>query len=180
MEAKIKESFEDGLSAPLSWSPTEGGKAAFICFRDSLTESLGEDPTGERFNKVADKMMGGAYYPPDAVRFFGLHQDEKRTIRIGDRIQQQAPLGPITFWSMVEIFAAERTDDTCRIGYVTTEKHHGKGIWSATLTRKDEKLSIKVESIASPHSFMFWAGLPFARLLQLRARSRALEQFKKL
>jgi hypothetical protein len=180
MEAKIKERFKDGLSAPVSWSPPDGGKEAMVCFKDSLTENLGDDPTGERFTKIADKMMNGDYYPSDAVQFFGLHQDEKRNIKPGDRIQQIAPLGPLKFWSMIEIFVAERTDDTCKIGYVTTKKHHGRGIWSATLTRKDQKLSILVESIASPHSFLFWIGLPVARALQQRAKWRALEEFKKL
>ncbi len=180
MEAKVKERFEDGLSAPLSWSPTEGGKKSPICFEDSLTVDLGPDPTGERFTAIADKILSGNYYPPDAVQFFGLHQDENRPIKPGDRIQQRAPFGPLGFWSMVEIFMAERTDDTCRIGYVTTEKHHGRGIWSATLMRAAGNLILKVESIANPHSFLFWAGLPFARLLQLRARLRAIQEFRKL
>ena len=180
MDATVKKRFEDGQFAPLSWSPTEGGKPSIVCFRDSLTEDLGSDPTGDRFNTIADRMMAGNYYPPDAVQFFGLHQDEKRTIKPGDRIQQRAPFGPLGFWSMVEITAAERTENECRIGYVTTKKHHGRGIWSATLTRTDNKLTITVESIANPHSFMFWAGLLFARALQLRARRRALEEFKKL
>lgn len=180
MEAKIKARFEDGQTAPFTWSPSDGGKPAFICFRDALTEDLGSDPTGERFKTISGKMLSGAYYPADAVKFFGKHQDEHRLMRHGDRIQQIAPLGPISLWSMVEIYVAEQTDDTCTIGYVTTKKHHGRGIWTATLTRKDNQLSLMVESTASPHSFLFWVGLPFARLLQLRARRRAIEEFKKL
>ncbi len=180
MEAKIRARFEDGVTAPLTWSPIDGGSPAFVCFRDSLTEDLGPDPAGERFRTISDKMLNGDYYPPDAVEFFGLHQDENRQIIPGDRIQQIAPLGPLRFWSMVEIYVTERREDMCKIGYVTTERHHGKGIWTATLTRANDELTITVESTASPHSFLFWAGLPFARLLQLRARRRAIEEFRKL
>lgn len=184
MEGEIKVRFEDGLSAPLSWSPTEGGRRAFVCFEDRLVEDLGEDSDGIRFKAIAHRMMHGNYYPPDAVQFYGEYGDEKRAIRVGDRIQQRAPLFPlrngIHFWSMVEIFAAELCEDFCRIGYVTTEKHHGRGIWTATLTRTDGKLSLTVESTASPNSLLFWAGLPFARWMQLRARRRAIEVFKAL
>ena len=181
MEANIKSRYDDGLTAPLSWSPTEGGRRAIICFEDSLIEDLGQDPNGHRFDAVANRMLSGSYYPADAVEFFGTFQDENRPIKVGERIQQRAPLFKgLYFWSMVEIYIAERTNDTCKIGYVTSEKHHGRGIWTATLARHEDKLSIKVESIACPHSFLFWAGLPFARMLQLRARRRAIEEFRKL
>ena len=181
MEATIKVRFEDGLKAPLSWSPTEGGRRSIICFEDHLIEDLGADESGSRFTAIAIKMMSGNYYPPDAVEFFGSFQDEKRNIKVGERIQQRAPIfAGLYAWSMVEIYVAEHNDDYCQIGYVTTKKHHGRGIWTATLTRRDGNLSIVVESIASPHSFLFWAGLPLARFLQLRARRRAIEEFRKL
>jgi hypothetical protein len=181
MEANIRVRFEDGIQAPLSWSPTTGGNRAFICFTDHLIADLGPDPDGTRFEAISRRMMNGDYYPPDAVQFYGLFRDEQRTIETGERIQQRAPLFAGLFaWSMVEIYVAERQSEQCKIGYVTTEKHHGRGIWTATLTRSDEKLSLAVESIASPHSILFWVGLPIARYLQLRARRRAIEEFRKL
>ena len=181
MEANIKARFEDGIQAPLSWSPTTGGKRAFICFTDHLIADLGPDPDGTRFVVISQRMMNGDYYPPDAVQFYGLFRDERRTIEAGERIQQRAPMFAGLFaWSMVEIYIADLREDFCQIGYVTTEKHHGRGIWTATLTRTDGKLSLTVESIASPHSFLFWVGLPIARFLQLRARRRAIEEFRKL
>ncbi len=181
MEAIVKARFEDGLNAPLSWSPTEGGWRAFVCFEDHLVEEIGPDPDGTRFVAISNKMMNGDYYPPDAVQFYGLFRDEQRTIVAGERIQQRAPIMAGLFaWSMVEIYVAELHSEQCKIGYVTTEKHHGRGIWTATLTRSAGKLSLTVESIASPHSFLFWVGLPIARYLQLRARRRAIEEFRKL
>ncbi|MEI7985233.1 MAG: DUF1990 family protein [Armatimonadota bacterium] len=181
MEAIIKARFEDGTNAPLSWSPTKGGQRAFICFDDHLVEDIGPDSDGSRFIAISKKMMAGDYYPPDAVQFYGLYQDEQRNVQVGERIQQRAPIfAGLYACSMVEIYVADQTENHCQIGYVTTEKHHGRGIWTATLNRVDGKLKLTVESTASPHSFLFWVGLPVARYLQLRARRRAIEEFKKL
>ncbi len=181
MEAIIKARYEDGLSAPLSWSPTEGGRRAFVCFEDLLVEDLGPDSDGSRFIAISKRMMAGDYYPPDAVQFYGLYQDEIRNVQVGERIQQRAPIfAGLYAWSMVEIYIADICKDHCKIGYVTTQKHHGRGIWTATLNRVDGKLKLTVASTANPHSFLFWVGLPIARYLQLRARRRAIEEFKKL
>jgi len=99
-------------------------------------------------------------------------------------VLQKAPLfgklGILYVWSMVEIFVAERTEDHCRIGYVTSAMHHGRGIWRAELAWKEGRLSLRVKSTASPQSWLFWLGLPVARYLQLRARRRAIEEFEKL
>jgi len=180
MEAEIERRFREYEHKPLAWDPIKGGKKAFICFNDSLTAGIGEDLTGQRFEIIANRMLSGTYYPMDAVEFFGRFQDEGRNIRPGDRVLQRARLLPflkkIFVWSMVEIYVAERREDFCQIGYVTTTQHHGRGIWTATLTKEDGELELTIESIASPNSWLFWIGLPFARFLQLRARRRGIEE----
>ena len=163
----------------LSWHPVTGGRRAWIRFEDDRTYDL----SGCSFNAIADRMMSGQYYPPDAVRFSGRFADERRTLRVGDRVLQVAPLlgvdaGPKLF-SSVEIFVAERAENYCKIGYVTTEFHFGRGIWTAELTQDGNALRIRVKSTACPNSWLFWLGLPFGRALQLRARRRAIEEFKK-
>jgi hypothetical protein len=184
MEQAIARRFEIGERAPLSWDPVRGGSRGWICFEDDKTVDLGNDPSGSHFAEISERMLTGRYYPADAVRFYGRFQDEKREIRAGDRVLQKAPLfgrfGLLYAWSMVEIFVAERTEDRCKIGYVTTACHHGRGIWTAELTRQEGGLSLRVQSIASPQSWLFRLGLPVARYLQLRARKRAIEEFGKL
>ena len=165
-------------NAPKTWDPVSGGKKALICFHDSLTGGLFDSFDQAQFDRIADRMMGGKYYPFDAVEFYGEYQDEARDIRAGDRVLQRAPLfAGLNAWSMVEIYVAKRKDKLCQIGYVTTKCHHGKGIWTATLHEEESELKLLVQSIASPRSFLFWIGLPFARYLQLRARRRAIEDF---
>lgn len=180
MEAEIQRKFDQYKSVPLSWDPEKGGKAAFVCFRDSKTVSLGADPSGQRFDIISERMLNGQYYPADAVQFFGRHQDEHRPMRKGDHILQRAPLFGLSIWSMVEIYVAEKQDNVCQIGYVTTVRHHGRGIWTATLIRENDELKLTVESVASPNTWLFWLGLPVARFLQLRARRRGIENLRSL
>ena len=169
-------------SAPLSWHPKLGGKRAWICFDDHRVFDLDADPHGERFRIIAAQMMSGHYYPSDVIQVSGRFARENRPLRAGDRVVQQVPLfgrlgGPLLN-SVVEIFVAERTEKRCRIGYVTTNFHFGRGIWSALLILDGNNLKIEAQSTTSPHSWLFWLGLPYARFLQLRARRRAVEEFR--
>lgn len=169
-------------TSPVAWDPVKGGRRAWVCFDDDRTYDLGPDPEGSGFDRIATKMLSGDYYPPDAVVFSGKFRTEDRVLRVGDRILQCArmlgKLGGPKLYSSAEIFVAEREAGRCKIGYVTTQFHFGRGIWSADLTLKDRQLSIRVTSTASPNHWLFWIGLPVARFLQLRARRRAIEEFR--
>lgn len=181
MTESIKARFEKSEKTGLTWDPVKGGKWAFVCFDDDRQYDLGPDPDRHRFEEIAERMTTGRYYPPDAVRFYGRFEEEGRPLRAGDRILQQAPLfGFLYCWSMAELFVVERTADRCHIGYVTTAAHHGRGIWQADLRWSEGRLTLRVTSTASPHSWLFWLGLPVARYLQLRARRRAVEVFRSI
>lgn len=171
-------------TAPLSWDPVKGGKRAWVCWDDDKVYDLGPDPDGSRFDRISTKMLSGDYYPTDAVRCFGRFRTEGRPLRAGDRMLQQAPMfliwgGPLLN-SSTEIFVAEREEARCKLGYVTTEFHHGIGIWSSELTRRDGHLSLHVQGTAMPHSWLFWFCLPLARHYQKRAWRRAVEEFAKI
>ncbi|MBS1702026.1 MAG: DUF1990 family protein [Armatimonadetes bacterium] len=182
MDAVMEKRFRAYESAPLSWDPTKGGKRSFVCFEDSISEIVAEQAQPGQFEQAARQMLAGDYYPADAVQFFGRFRDENRNLAKGERVLQRARFFPfyagLYLWSMVEIYVVEQTENTCRIGYVTTQKHHGRGIWTATLEQKDGKLTLTVESTACPNSWAFWLGLPIARYLQLRARSRGIENIR--
>ena len=182
MEDSRDRLLEKAEQAPLTWDPVKRGKGAWVCFDDTKTYDLGPDPTGTRFQEISDKMLGGRYYPPDAIRAYGKFIGEHRPLRVGDRVLQQAPLfckggGPLLN-SAVEIYLADLTDDRCRLGYVTTAFHYGRGIWNAELVKREGHLWLTVQGTASPNSWMFWLGLPVARWMQLRARRRAVEEFR--
>lgn len=184
MTPQVERRYRRGLRAQLSWHPEKGGKRVWVCFDDRIVEDLGEDPGGSRFRAIAERLLSGQYYPPDAIEFFGEYAEREGRLRVGDRILQRATLTPfwpaLAVWSMVEIWVADCDDDHCHIGYVTTAQHHGRGVWQAELTREDGRLKLRVESTACPNSWLFWLGLPLARGLQLRARRRAIEELRKL
>lgn len=162
-----------------TWDPVAGGAPCIVCFRDDKTFDLGIDEDGSRFGTISGLLMAGNYYPPDAVRFDGRFRDEHRNLRVGDRVVQRAPLfgklgGPLVR-SVAEIYVADRQPDLCTFGYVTTTQHLARGIWTAQLTLKEARLTLRVSSTASPGSLLYWLGVPCARWLQLRARRRGFE-----
>ncbi|MBS1715144.1 MAG: DUF1990 family protein [Armatimonadetes bacterium] len=171
-------------SARTTWNLESGGRRAWVCFDDDVTFDLGPDPEGGRFLEISDRMVSGRTYLPDAVQVFGRFIAEQRDLRAGDRLLQSAPLfgrwgGPL-MTSAVEMAVVERGETRCRIGYVTTERHHARGGWSATLDSRDGRLSLRVVSTSNPKSWLFWLGLPIGRALQLRARRRSVEVFRSL
>gem|GEM_PF-2054600 len=178
--ANIKKRLEQAESVPLTWDPVKGGKPGPVRFEDEKQVDLGPDPDGRSFEEIADRMTTGRYYPPDAVEFFGRFQQEGRPLVVGERIVQRAPIGPFKTWSAVELFVVKRTKQACSIGYVTTARHHGRGIWRADLTLEGGRLKLRVKSTALPQSWLCWLGLPVARYLQLRARRRSIQEFQKL
>lgn len=168
------------LDAAVTWHPTDGGAPAFVWWKDDVTVELGEDPSGEKFEQIAELAISGNYYPPEVIVFDGQFRVEGRPLLVGDRILQSLQVGPIGLWSGAEIFLARKTDSECEIGYVTTTVHHGRGIWQARIYREGTKLKLQVRSQAGPQSWAFWIGLPVARYLQKRARTLAIRRFQEL
>lgn len=171
-------------AAELSWHPEAGGPRSWLVFEDDRKYDLGEDPNGDRLQAIVTRTLRGRYYPADAVRVTGRFVIENRDIRVGDRLVQQAPLfcrlgGPLLA-SAVEIFIVHETSETFSFGYVTTRRHLARGMWRADFHLHQGRLSVKVRSTSMPGSFSFWLGLPVARFLQVRARRRAIEEFRRL
>lgn len=179
----LEQRIVDASDVPASWDPIKGGKRSWLHFEDDKSYYLGKDAP-DTFEAIADRMICGNYYPPDCIVFHGAFRSENRPLRVGDRVVQRARILPFLHnpaaWSVVEIFRAERSGEACAVGYVTTKAHHGRGIWLAELTRNGGKLNLRVRSTASPNSWLFWLGLPVARFLQVRARVRAVAEFRKL
>lgn len=171
-------------SAKTNWDPVKGGKRPLLAWDDKLDVVLSRTASQDAFDRVCDRVLSGHYYPPDAIECYGPWMKEGREIRPGDRMLQRARLFPWLrnpgLWSMTEIFAAERSEEHCALGYVTTERHFGRGIWHATLVRKGETVELHVRGTSGPGSRLFWLGLPVARYLQKRAWRRAAEEFEKV
>jgi hypothetical protein len=188
MPPSVRTRYERYLDAPVTWDSVAGGKLPFISWRDEVEEDLGPDPDGRRFAEICRRIMGGHYYPHDTIEFFGPWMSDEpggiaaRRIAVGDRILQRARLIPFlpwpAVWAMTEVFVAECSDSMCTLGYVTTRRHFGRGVWQSKVTRESDRIRVRVTSISAPQSWLFWAALPIARHLQKRAWRRAIEEFR--
>jgi len=151
---------------------------ALVQFDDDVTISLGDDQ--QLFDRIADHMMSGNYYPPEIILFQGRFRTEQREIRKGDRILQLARL-PFLFGyrtkTITEISVAERTANHCQIGYYTTSRHFAQGWWQATLTRSGAEITLNVKCQARPQNLVYWIAIPVARFMQERARKAAFSRF---
>jgi len=180
----VAKRWERGRAAPLTWDPIDGGKKSRLVYRDREVVDLGRDPAKVLFNEIANRMMSGNYYPVEVIKFHGAFRDENRSLQPGDRVLQQAPLIPkvswMSAWSTVEIFLAERGENVCRYGYVTTADHHGQGIWQSELIWEEGSVRLVVTGISSPRSLLFWCFLPVARHYQVRAWRQAEKHFHRL
>ena len=168
-------------SVPLTWNPATGGKRPLVCWEDDFTYDLGQDPDGTRFEEIAGRMTSGNFYPKDVIEFYGDWILEERDMRQGDRVLQKAVLPGVRLWSMAEMFVVQRGPTETSIGYVTTQRHFGRGKWQATMTRSAKgALILHIRATAGPGSFWFWIGLPVARFLMVRARLSAVKEFRNL
>jgi hypothetical protein len=181
----VRQRYEAYHVAPVTWAAGRADSPGKVIWNDHRSEDLGEDLDGGRFTLIAQQMMNGRYYPPDAIEFFGPWIDEKRELRVGDRILQRARLLPFApypaLWAMTEVYVAEWTPLSCTLGYVTTARHFGRGIWTAKLAHSPRShLILTIEAQTAPQSWLFWVGMPVARWLQKRAWGRAVEVFRDL
>lgn len=163
-----------------NWSPVGGGRRPLICWETDVEQEIGPE---NAFDRLSERMLRGDFYPPDVIQFLGRFRRAGRNLQPGDRIVQRARLFPLlgwpVLWSVAEVFIAEKTGEACQIGYVTTNRHFGRGIWRATLERRGDRLFLRIASTAGPGSWQFWLGLPYARHLQIRSRRRAFEDFSR-
>lgn len=173
MDVMILERLEKAKTATPTWDPAAGGKLSWIRFVDTKTVLL---PNPNRFEAICDEILNGRYYPADAVEFFA----DELPLRPGTRIVQRAPFLFLRLWSVAEIFIADQSAQELKFGYVTTNQHHGRGIWQIILTKQQDNIRLKIDSTVTPGSLLFWLGLPVARFLQLRARRRGIENLKRL
>lgn len=170
--------------ATKTWDPTSGGKRPFVCWDDDFTYELGLDPDGSIFTSLSERALSGNYYPQKVIQFYGEWIAEDRLLRPGDRVLQRIPLLPFApwpvLWSLAEIYIAEATETECTVGYVTTTRHFGRGIWRAKFANVGDTVTLNVKATAGPGSFWFWLGLPVARYLMVRARLKAVESFREM
>lgn len=163
---------------PVTGAPEMMRGKALVEFLDDKSINLGTSQA--LFERIAELMMSGEYYPDEIIRFTGRFREEARDLQRGDRVLQLARLPFLLGYrtrTVAEIFVAERTETQCQIGYYTTKKHFAQGWWRATLTKRDSGIRLNIKCQARPQSLIYWLFIPVARFMQERARKAAFSRF---
>lgn len=143
-------------------------------FRDDRSTDIGPDAPG-RFKALRAALLGYRFYPDSVMVSSAVFKTEKRAARAGDRIGMAllVPLfpgmPPVHFPATTVVNLIKDTPDEVALGYVTTRAHYGRGAWSATLTRADGRIAVRIRSYMTPTHLLAVLGLPFYRFLQKRA-----------
>lgn len=152
-------------------------------FRDDRSFDMGADNPG-RFRVMREALLGYRFYPDSVMVSAAVFKTENRPARVGDRIGMalcvpvSPGIPPVYFPATTIINLIENAADEVALGYVTTRRHYGRGSWSATLTRADGRIALRIRSHMTPTHPLALLGLPFYRFLQKRAHRLGAENLR--
>jgi len=123
-------------------------------------------------------------FPANIMSFMTQWQLEKRRMKVGDTILQQAFIPPISTFSQKIVFGVRINniiEDTDRVGfsYETIEGHVEKGESTFTIERGERALVFKIRTFSTPGNLLTkLAGPFFTSPYQAYCTKKALEHVK--
>lgn len=176
-----------------AWSPAEPGKSGASDMAEDRYETvLCEAATPELLAAAGAELLRYRFYPPQVACALGQYDLEDRDARDGDRVLQRLRilrafgLPVLDILSMVDVRGIEAGPESWTFGYVTTERHPGRGWWRVTLENDaDQGLRLTMTASAAP-AYGRISGLPgiravYRRLMrhyQGRAHRRGIAAFR--
>jgi len=178
--------FDDvAAPAPDLDTPVEAGDRATATFADAHRVVVGPwSPEG--FARVKAALLGYRFYPGHVMVRRTQFEDEGRAVRVGDRlglglfVPNLPGLAPLMLPAVVEVDVAEADDERVALGYATTRRHYGRGIWRAEVTRERDELILTVSYHVRPSRWFVWCGLPVYRRFQLAAFRAGADNLRRL
>jgi hypothetical protein len=140
----------------------------------------------EAFARLKSALLGYRFYPGSVMLRRTQFEDEGRLVRVGDRLglglllPNLPGLPPFQLPAIVEVDVVETTEDSVRLGYVTTRRHYGRGHWSAEVRREGEQLVLAVNCHVRPSRWYVRLGQPVYRRFQLAAFHAGLANLRSL
>jgi hypothetical protein len=171
--------------APDLLTPVEGGDRATAVFADSHRVEVGPW-SPEAFARVKAALLGYRFYPAHVMVRRTQFEDEGRAVRVGDRlglglfVPNLPGLPPLMLPAMVEVDVVEAAVESAALGYVTTRRHYGRGVWRAEVRREGAALVLTVSYHVRPSRWFVWCGLPVYRRFQLAAFRAGAENLRRL
>jgi hypothetical protein len=178
--------FDDAAApAPDLLTLVEAGDRETATFADSHRVVVGPW-SPEVFARVKAALLGYRFYPAHVMVRRTQFEDEGRAVRVGDRlglglfVPNLPGLAPLMLPAIVEVDVVEAGDERVALGYVTTRRHYGRGIWRAEVRREGETLLLTVSYHVRPSRWFVWCGLPVYRRFQLAAFRAGADNLRRL
>ena len=178
--------FDDIVApSPDLLTPVEGGDRATAVFADTHRIVVGTW-SPEAFARVQAALLGYRFYPEHVMVRRTQFEDEGRPVRVGDRlglglfVPNLPGLAPLMLPAVVEVDVVVAAAESVTLGYVTTRRHYGRGIWRAEVKREGESLVLTVSYHVRPSRWFVWCGLPVYRRFQLAAFRAGADNLRRL
>ncbi len=170
--------------APDLSTPVDGGDRATAVFADTHRVVLGPW-SPEAFARIREALLGYRFYPGHVMVRRTQFEEEGRAVRVGDGlglgllVPGLPGLEPWMLPAVVEVDHVEAGDERCGLGYVTTRRHYGRGVWRAEVAREGDQLLLTVSYHVRPSRWFVWCGLPVYRRFQLAAFRAGADQLRR-
>jgi hypothetical protein len=171
--------------APDRDAVVEGGDPSTALYADTHRVVVGAW-SPEAFARIKEALLGYRFYPAQVMVRRTQFEDEGRAVRVGDRLglglfMPNLPgLAALMLPAIVEVDVVEAESERVALGYVTTRRHYGRGVWRAEVGREGDHLVLSVSYHVRPSRWFVWVGLPFYRGFQLAAFRAGAENLRRL
>jgi hypothetical protein len=171
--------------APDRDAVVEGGDPSTALYADTHHVVVGAW-SPEAFARIKEALLGYRFYPAQVMVRRTQFEDEGRAVRVGDRLglglfMPNLPgLAALMLPAIVEVDVVEAESERVALGYVTTRRHYGRGVWRAEVGREGDHLVLSVSYHVRPSRWFVWVGLPFYRGFQLAAFRAGAENLRRL
>ena len=169
-------------STPLTYSPDQNLDENWNLDRYEVI--LGQDPSGNLFQRAARLTLHNQFYPPEVMSSasdFGL---DKRSVQPGDRVLQRIRVLQYRGLPILEVLTmneiTEVIQEPRRAGftYTTTSAHAEIGEWSPTVEwRENGEVALVINVVSRARPGVSRYSRSFARRMQLRAHKLSIRSF---
>jgi uncharacterized protein (UPF0548 family) len=169
-------------SAPLTYSPDQEINENWNIDRYEII--LGQDPSGDLFQRAARLTLRNQFYPPEVMTTVSDFSSSGRSVQPGDRVVQRIRIFQYRGRPILEVMTmneiTEVIQEPRRTGftYTTTSAHAEIGEWSPIVEWRENgevALVISVVSRARPGASRY--SRVFSRKIQLRAHKLSIRNF---
>lgn len=178
--------FDDAAPpAPDASTPVEAGDPSTATYADQHRVTIGRW-SSEAFARVKQALLGYRFYPEQVMSRRTQFEDEGRPVRVGDRLglglllPNLPGLRPFLLPAIVQVDVVEDGPERAALGYATTQRHYGRGVWRAVVAREGDEMILVVSYHVRPSRWFVWCGLPVYRRFQLAAFRAGAERLRGL